>query len=325
MPRYIPGVFSVPSPEGPVVVTPGNVYWVDMVNGVDANDGKTPAKAVKKISTAYGHCTANQNDVVAVIANASGTAAAAGGSATAETAALTWEKSFTHLIGMCSPVPFSQRVRLTTSTASLSPFVTISANGCIFSNIQFSNNHSHATAGAVCAKVTGARNYFENCHFQGIGALGVVDNSHRSIVIESSDAENKFKSCTFGTDTVDGVTATNYVMEFSGTGGTARNQFEDCIWLGNGSANSSFILATEVSSLSSFQIFKDCLFLNNDNGTMDPMTQGFALHADNGGLFIFKDCMVYGAATLETTNTGKILVRNAPAAATGDIAIAATF
>ena len=111
----------------------------------------------------------------------------------------------------------------------------------------------------------------------------------------------------------------------AGTSETARQQFEDCIFLGNGSANSAFILATTTSCLSSFQIFKRCLFLNNDNGTMDPMTQGFVLAANNGGLFIFMDCLVYGAATLETTNSGKILVRNAPAAATGDIAVAATF
>ena len=295
--------------------TRGKKFFLDPVNGLDGNDGRTPQTAKKTLAAAYALLTANQNDILFFL-----------GGATANTLAeaLDWDKSYTHLIGLCAPTQIGMRCRVNASTA-MTPMFTVSGNGCIFKNIQFSNNYSNATTTAVCFKVTGARNYFDNCQFQGLGALGVVDNSHRAIVINSSDGENKFYQCTFGTDTVDGVTATNYVMEFNGAVQTARNQFEECVWLGNGSANSSFILATTVSALSSFQIFKRCMFLNNDNGTMDPMTQGFSLHVDNGGLFIFMDCLVYGAATLETTNTGKILVRNAPAAATGDIAIAATF
>lgn len=241
------------------------------------------------------------------------------------TAALTWDKSYTHIIGAGAPVQINQRSRLVGALATVTPLFTLSADGCIIKNVMVDQQGSHATTAAVCGKVTGARNYLENVTFRHIGALGVVDNSWRPLVINSSDGENNFVRCTIGNDTVDGVTAANYVLEFNGAVQSARNIFEDCIFFGNGSANSCFILATTVSALASFQIFKRCLFLNNDMGDLDAMTQGFNLHADNGGLFIFQDCLVYGAATLETSNSGKILVRNAPAAATGDICVAATF
>jgi hypothetical protein len=241
------------------------------------------------------------------------------------TAALNWDKSYTHILGSGPPVQINQRSRLVGSLATVTPLFTLSADGCIIKNVMIDQQGSHATTAAVCGKITGARNYLENVTFRHIGALGVVDNSWRPLVINSSNGENNFVRCTIGNDTVDGVTAANYTMEFNGAVQTARNIFEDCIFFGNGSANSCFILATTVSALASFQIFKRCLFLNNDMGDLDAMTQGFNLHADNGGLFIFQDCLVYGAATLETTNSGKILVRNAPAAATGDIAVAATF
>lgn len=295
--------------------TGGTKFFLDTVNGSDANDGKAPNRAFKSLAVAYAALTANKNDILYMLP---------GATAATITAAITWSKSYTHFIGLAAPVQIGMRCRVNTTTA-MTPMITWSANGCIVKNIQFSNNHSHATAGAVCFKVTGARNYFENCHFQGLGALGVVDNSHRAIVFASSDAENRFDFCTFGADTVDGVTATNYVMEFNGTSETARQQFNDCIFLGNGSANASFILATTTSCVSSFQIFRRCLFLNNDHGAMDAMTQAFAIDVNCGGHFVFMDCLVYGAATFETTNSAMIVGRNAYAAATTDSAVALTF
>lgn len=296
-------------------ITGGTKFYLDTVNGSDGNDGKAPNHAFKTLATAYAALTANKNDILYMLP---------GASAATITTAIDWNKSYTHFIGLAAATQVGPRCRVNTTTA-MTPMITWSANGCQVRGIQFSNNHSHATAGAVCFKLTGARNNFEFCHFQGLGALGVVDNSHRAIVIESSDAENRFDKCTFGATTVDGVTATNFVMEFTGAVNTARNQFVECLFLGNGSANSSFIKADGAGCLSTFQLFKECLFYNNIDGDFDAMTQGFVLTNTPGGYFIFMDCLVFGAATLETTNSGLIFVRNAPAAATGDIAIAATF
>lgn len=310
------GNLAVDSITGPALSnTPGNVFYLDTVHGSDGNDGKTPKTAFQSLAVAYAALTANQNDILYFIP---------GATAATITSAITWSKSYTHFIGLSAETQIGPRCRVNTTTA-MTPMITWSANGCMVKGIQFSNNHSHATAGAVCFKLTGARNNFEFCQFQGLGALGVVDNSHRAFVIESSDAENRFENCTFGADTVDGGTAANYVMEFTGTSNTARNQFVDCFWLGNGSANSAFIKADGVANLSSFQYFKNCMFLNNVNGALDEMTQGFVLTNNPGGVFIFDNCLVYGAATLESTNSGLIFGRNAYAAATTDSAVALTF
>jgi len=310
------GNLQVDSITGDIgTITGGTKFYLDTVNGSDGNSGLSPKQAFKTLATAYAALTANKNDILYMLP---------GASAATITTAITWDKSYTHFIGLAAPTQIGVRCRVNTTTA-MTPMITWSANGCVVQGIQFSNNHTHATAGAVCFKLTGARNNFSFCHFQGLGALGVVDNSHRAFVIDSSDAENRFQNCTFGATTVDGVTASNYVMEFQGTSNTARNQFIECIWLGNGSANSAFIKADGASCLSTFQLFKECLFYNNIDGDGDAMTQGFVLTNNPGGQLIFMDCLVYGAATLESTNSGLIFVRNAPAAATGDIAIAATF
>ena len=77
-------------PRGPN----SNVYFVDPVNGSNTNSGDRWTKPVADIATAYGLCTANQHDVVLYLASSSGVDL---------TAALTWSKSYTHLVGMCAP------------------------------------------------------------------------------------------------------------------------------------------------------------------------------------------------------------------------------
>lgn len=292
------------------LVTSGSLYEDRLQEaGISADNIHTT------YALAYAALTADQNDVLVVSPeahNLSGTAS-------------TWAKSNTHILGAGSPIHINQRARIYNSGAACTPMMTWSGNGCIVKNVMFDQQGSHATTAAVCFKMTGARNYMENVTYRHIGALAAVDNSWRPFVMNSSNGENLFRQCTFGNDTVDGVTAANYTFEFNGAVETARNKFDDCIFWGNGSANSCFILATTVSSLSSFQFFKECKFINNDHGDMDAMTQGFNLNADAGGHFIFEDCLVYGATTLETANSGVIQVRNAYAAATSDTCVAATF
>jgi hypothetical protein len=271
---------------------------------------------MKLLSAAEDKCVSGQNDGVFML-----------GSATActETATITWDKSFTHLIGLTPPTMYGIRNRVLTSTATVNPLITISGNGCVFQNVMFSNEGSHATTAAICATVTGARNFFGNVTFRKLGALAVVDASKRDIKLDSSDGENYFSKCTFGTDTYDGsANAANFVMEFTASAQTARNVFDECIWLGSGSSGASWITAG-ASSLSSMNLFKNCLFYNNDNGSMNAMTQGFSLNAAAGGQFIFQGTDCYGEATLETTNTAIIQVRGAMLGATTGTLVAATF
>lgn len=306
------------SPVGPasVISAGGKWYWVDPANGNDSNSGTKPSEPLKTLAAAEDKCVTGKHDGVFMIGSAT---------ATVETASITWDKSNTHLIGLTPPTMYGVRNRVTSSAVALSPLITVSGNGCVFQNVMFSNDGSHATTAAICATITGARNFFGNVHFKKTGALAVVDTSKRDIVINSSDGENYFHKCTFGSDTYDGsANAANYVMEFTASAETARNVFDQCLWLGSGSSGASWIL-TGSSSLSSMNWFKDCLFYNNTNGSMNEMTQGFALNAASGGSFIFQRTSYYGCATLETSNSGIILGEEVNAAGTTGKLLALTF
>lgn len=297
-------------------VFPGKKIFVDPVNGSDGNDGAV-TRPVKTLAVAEDMTTNNKNDVVYMIG---------GASAFTLTSAFTWDKSFTHLIGVVAPVEYGIRNRILTATASVSPLFLLSGNGCVMANMMISQEGDHATGNAIALKITGARNYFKNVTARNLSASGVLDVSKRDVVLNSSNGENVFSSCTFGTDTYDGsANAANFVFEFNGAVETARNKFYDCMFLGSGSSGASFIKCTTTSATSSFQLFKNCVFYNNDNGSMNTMTQAFAIDAACGGQFIFIDSWMYGASTLQTTNSANFIVQDAAAAATSMKLLAGTY
>ena len=316
------GVSSFGVPMTGTNIWGGKSYFVRPRTGKDGNKGDDPDRALQTIQAAHDKCTAGNNDVVYYISEATSTSAS--GTQQLVTSAITWTKSYTHLIGVSPPLAMSNRCRVGTTTA-MTPMLDFDASSCVVKNFQFSQNHSHATAGAVCCDISGARNYFENVQFQNLGALAVVDDSCRALTITSGNGENRFVNCAFGSGTVDAVTGASSLLEFAGANGTARNVFENCYFLGLGSANSHFFSMPSVSGGSAFQVFRQCIFFNNDMGTLDPMDEGFDVNAACGTFFFFLDNIVYGAATYETTNSGTILGRNAYAAATTDLALALTF
>ena len=293
-----------------VPTTSSTAQFIDWLqaNGVDESHYFT------SFPTAYAALTDGRNDILVVLPGNH-----------AVTAAQTWAKSYTHLVGAGALVPVNQRARISTVTTTVSPLITISGSGCTFKNVMFDHQGSNATTAGVVCNLSGARNRFESVTFRHIGALATASDTYRALQIASSNGEHYFKNCTIGADTTDAGTASNYVIEFNGANQTARNVFEDCIIFGNGSANQCFILATTTSSLSSVNIFKRCIFYNNDNGSMDAMTQAFSLAGASGGHIILMDCLVYGASAYESSDSGVLYGRNAYAAATTDTAVALTY
>ena len=306
------------SPVGPgssVISAGGTWFWVDPANGNDNNSGTKPAEPLKTLAAAEDKCVTGKHDGVFMMGSAT---------ATAETASITWDKHNTHLIGLTPPTMYGIRNRVATVTTAISPLITISGNGCVFQNVMFVNE-GNATTNPICATLTGSRNYYGNVTFRTQGALAVVETTKRDVYFNSGDGENYFYKCTFGTDTYNGsADAANYVMEFAASTETARNVFDGCLWLGSGSAGASWI-KTGYGSLSSMQWFRDCLFYNNTNGTMNEMTQGFALNSSSGGSLIFQRTSYYGCATLETSNRGIILGEEVNAAGTTGKLLALTF
>ena len=300
MSRYVPGVFAVPTPDGTTVITPNKVFWVDPVGGATDNDGRSPAKALTKVSAAYDLCTDGQNDVVVLIGRGTGTAPTSGTSA-AETTAITWAKSFTHLVGMCSPVTVSPRSRIVANAASLSPFFSITGNGCIFANVQIA---TFQATGLVNVYMTGDRNYFVNCHLAGIGdATAGDDTTSRSLHMVGA-SENRFYRCTIGLDTAARSDA-NAEIEFSTA--CTRNEFEDCKILSYAdNAGHFFVIANAAADIDRYVWFKNCVFLNATFSAGTTMTDAFSLHAAVGGTVLLTDCTKVGCTGWSDDRTAMV-------------------
>jgi hypothetical protein len=306
------------SPVGPaasVIAAGGKWLWVDPANGNDAYDGTSPKWAMKSVIAAEDALTGDKNEGIFLVG---------GSTADTITSALTWDKNYTHLIGLCPPTMYGIRNRILSTGAALSPLVTISGNGCVFQNFMISHEGTvSSAAAAIACTVSGSRNYFGNVTFRQVGALTVLETTKRDIKLNSSDGENYFYKCTFGSDSYDGsANAANYNMELTASAQSARNVFDECLWLGSGSSGAGFIIAG-ASATTSLTWFKRCMFFNNQLGTMNEMAQGFSIAAGNG-YFIMQDCLLYGAGALETTDSLLIVKNHVNAAATGLLGIVAT-
>ena len=167
-------------------------YFVDPANGA-ANGAGTLDDPCDKISTAFAKCVANQHDTVIYIAGSSGCT---------ESAAIVWNKNYTHLIGIAAPTGVAVRARifqLATLTGA-SPFITVSASGCIFKNFYVFQGVDDATS-LINISVTGGRNYFEGVHFAGGGHATQAINGGMSLLLNGAE-ENLFVRCTIGLDTI---------------------------------------------------------------------------------------------------------------------------
>lgn len=269
----------------------GQVYYVDPISGDDTtNAGRHPTDAKKTLTSAYALTTSGNHDVVIIVPNGAGSGEAY---ATVETAAITWSNVQTHLIGGAAPSLLSQRARVATATAGLSPFITISGQGCIFKNI---NIYNPATTNYINVRVSGHRNYFENVHFAGI-ANDTAGNNATGASLELYGAhENYFKNCTIGLDTITRTAANANLKITLGTNTNARNVFDDCIFPMFADADAPrFINQGDSVGMDRYNLFRRCAFINAIGSTSTQQTDAFAIHATPGGLLILQDCLKIGA------------------------------
>lgn len=271
------------------------VFFVDPVNGLDGNRGTTMDRPIKTLSKALSLCTAGRNDTVYLIGNGQ----TSGSARLDET--LVWSKDQTHLIGVCAPTKVAMRARIaTTSGTDFTPLITISGDGCIFQNLHAF--HGYATAEAqICVNVTGERNYFENCHFAGMGNATAGDDAGSSSLSLTGDGENTFVGCTIGLDTVARST-TNAEIDLKSA--AVRNTFKDCLILAFAdNAGHLFVKADGSGDLDRWVLFDNCTFINPTNSTATTMTAAIAHHASAGGHIIIKDCGLIGATDWHATDS----------------------
>lgn len=229
----------------------GNVYWVDPTNGSDGSDGTSPASAKATLAAAYALTTANQNDVVFFIGGPTGDSPAA---------AITWSKSYTHLIGISADLPgMGQRCRVVNAAANdLAVLFTLSGNGCIVKNIQFFDGKDSAADGA-CVLVSGSRNLLVNCFVAGMGDATASGPATRagSYSLKITGAENTVANSTIGLDTI-ARSAANAELIVSG----ARNRFIGCEVRSYSETAGKFLVKVDAATDLRDVQFDDCLFFN---------------------------------------------------------------
>ena len=229
-------------------------YLVDPVNGSDSNSGTNLDQPLKTLEAAEDLCVGDQHDAVLFLS---------GDTADNPSAAITWNKDYTHLVGLSSSVyGLGQRCRVVALAATLlSPVITFSGNGCIVRNMQF-NNEKAAGAASGIAIVTGMRNYFENVFF-----MAPTADDAASYSLKMSGAENVFRHCTIGQYTNFRSAASYGLWLHKGTGASvSRNLFDECMFLawsgGSPSTHVHVLVDNDIATLPWLTIFKDCLFAN---------------------------------------------------------------
>ena len=290
----------------------GNIYFVAPLSGNDNNPG-TVSQPFKTLATALGACTANQNDIVYMLAQ-SNTAAQ---TTDYQLSNLDWNKDGVHLIGVNAGSMIGQRSRiapLSTVTAFANLF-TISANNCLIANLECFQGQmaTNPSAASTCVTVSGQRNRFLNCQLSGIGHSDLDDAGSNSLTVSGS--ENLFQHCYIGLDTIIRATSvTEVVMSSSNT----RNRFEDCHF-NTYTSGSTFKMVSVATGTDRFIVFNNCIFTAVQNITSAVAPTGLIGITTMNGQVIMNNPYVYGFANITTADNNYVKVLGTDGTATGHL------
>ncbi len=309
---------GMPVPTGAPFGMNSKVFFVapyrTTANGAsDGNDGLSPQRALKTIAAAYAKCTANKNDVVYVI----GSSDSAADTTDDQTATLTWAKDLTHLIGIGPGSRFSHRARIGTQTTGLTPLVNVTADNCLFANLQAFHGVTGDDTGLICWQDTGNRNVYQNVHFAGGGISTTADDAGMRSLKLAGGGERYFKDCVIGLDTIDRSTTANAELELAGA---VRETFDDCTFTTYGSGAHAMVIVT-ATGLDRYALFRRCQFINPIQSGTTALTEVFACTAGTSpnGAVILQDPLAYGCGPWEAdVETGRVVLLGHPTPASTD-------
>ena len=243
------------------------VFIVDPQIGSDSNTGLSFDDPLLTLSAALAKCTTNQNDTVILVG---------GPTALNPAATVTWNKDFTHLVGMSADLPgVGQRARIVgTTTTDLAEVITFIGSGCIVRNIQIYNG-SDADADKGAATVSGSRNLFKNVFFAGMGHATPAARAG-SYSCKVSGSENVFEDCAFGLDTVVRAAANTELALLSGA---ARNIWKHCRFL-SASETAGKFLVTVADGVDRWNEFEDCIFQNFSENWATSLSNAIDMNAN---------------------------------------------
>lgn len=299
----------------------GNYYYVKPGTGSDSENGLTPDTAMKTLGAALTAATANHGDCIFLIAQSNTSASTTDyQSLTSGTQGLIWNKDGVHLIGISDGAMIGSRARIAqkSGTITMTDLMTVTANNCLFMNLEIyqgiASSAGQATRALVIgtAGATGAvgqRNKFVNCQISGIGDSSMDIAGSRSLIIYGNATENSFVNCYIGLDTVVRATATSEV-EFVGVAGTnakpARTTFEDCII--NSYTSSSTFKAITTTSIDRFVLLKNCMISAVQNPTGAVAPTGAIINTTPNGTVNLLGSGVFGYANISTITDANIYV-----------------
>jgi hypothetical protein len=279
-----------------------HVYLVDPANGSDSNSGLHPDAALASVEEAEDRCVGNQHDVVVYIA---------GASSITLSDTLTWDKNYTHFVGICAPSHVGQRARLflVAGNNDINPMIDWQATGCVVKNIYAFHGVADADS-LICWRVSGSRNKFENVHFAGGGDATMAIDGGASLNLYQAASENTFEDCTIGVDTI--ASATGMVgLLFSGQTGdihATRNLFRNCRFrMKAGAAGAAFVETSTIYALDRDTLMENCQFINL---AAQAMTSAFVIKAGsdpNDKRFLLDEkCRMIGAGEWDSGDSGLV-------------------
>ena len=294
----------------------GNYWYVKPGTGSDSNSGNTPSTAFKTLGMALSSATANNGDVIFLIAQSNTSASTTDYQPiTTGTQGLVWNKDGVHLIGITDGSMIGSRARIAqlSSVTTMTDLMTVSANGCLFANLEIYQGVASSTATYERALVvTGQRNRFLNCQISGMGDSSMDDAGSRSLYMSGNATENFFQHCYIGLDTVVRGTATSEVELVGAAGGAkpARTIFEDCVFDTYTSATTFKILQT--TYLDRFVLLKGCTLIAAAGITSAVSPTGAIATTTPNGRMLLQNTAVFGCDNVTTANDAGTLV-SAPA------------
>jgi len=308
----------VPSGGGFPHNSGGTHYWADSVNGSDSNDGTSWSKAKASIfgtSGGYSLLTANKHDVLHVIG---------GATSYAETTIGTWAKDYTHMVAETNPIMSGGRARLTNTvtTATTGEWV-ISATGCHFEGLHWQWGDSATDTSVVGVNITGDRNSFVGCNFEGPIDAGMGAAASQRMLTLTSVQDNWFYNCKFGQRTILSTSAAGAIVSFNGTNCT-DNGFVDCIFTLYNSATTSAAVNWVQNAMpdSGMTYFKGCAFHSHHAAAIADMLRHTT--AEHGQVHLDYCTLACAGTPLWATNLKSLIWITGPAGnAAGGVGVVA--
>lgn len=278
------------------------IFYVDPRDGADANKGQRPDNAYKTLQKAYNACDTLGGNTIVVFSHSGGV--------TAQTTVytdsiITWTKGGIFVIGLCAEGGYFQRARISTKTkarlSSQASVMKITGANNTFTNLLFINED---TLGYGGVEVAADRNCFVNCHMVGGTHTACADSIQAYSLKLTSANENRFKHCTFGSNSI----ARNPAADQGDiwlSGSQGQNFFEDCKTITQSDATNyhGAILLGAATTLNGWTYFTNCIFsawYASKTPNLQSVVQGTA--QNNTGM-MFKNCALIGYDNLDAIDT----------------------